>query len=40
MHVEELVDDLWRLMLGNLDAHLRGGEGVVLLDYSPHVPAC
>ena len=36
--VEELVDDLWRLTLGNLDAHLRGGEGVVLPDYSDPSP--
>ena len=35
---EELVDDLWRLTLGNLDAHLRGGEGIVLPDYSDPSP--
>lgn len=29
----ELVDDLWRLTLGNLDAHLRGGAGIVLPDF-------
>ena len=33
----ELVDDLWRLTLGNLDAHLRGGDGIVRPDYTqPH----
>jgi uncharacterized protein YndB with AHSA1/START domain len=35
---EELVDDLWRLTLGNLDAHLRGGAGIVLPDYSDPSP--
>ena len=35
---DELVDDLWRLTLGNLDAHLRGGDGVVLPDYSDPSP--
>lgn len=34
----ELVDDLWRLTLGNLDAHLRGGEGIVLPDYTDPSP--
>jgi uncharacterized protein YndB with AHSA1/START domain len=37
-HADELVDDLWRLTLGNLDAHLRGGEGIVLPDYSDPSP--
>jgi uncharacterized protein YndB with AHSA1/START domain len=37
-YAEELVDDLWRLTLGNLDAHLRGGEGVVLPDFSDPSP--
>jgi uncharacterized protein YndB with AHSA1/START domain len=37
-HVEELVDDLWRLTLGNLAAHLRGGDGIVLPDYSDPSP--
>jgi uncharacterized protein YndB with AHSA1/START domain len=37
-YVDELVDDLWRLTLGNLDAHLRGGEGIVLPDYSDPSP--
>lgn len=37
-HVEALVDDLWRLTLGNLAAHLRGGEGIVLPDYSDPSP--
>jgi uncharacterized protein YndB with AHSA1/START domain len=36
--VEALVDDLWRLTLGNLAAHLRGGEGIVLPDYSDPSP--
>ena len=30
---DELVDDLWRLTLGNLEAHLRGGDGIVLPDF-------
>lgn len=33
-----LIDDLWRLTLGNLDAFLRGGEGIVLPDYSDPSP--
>ena len=36
--VDELVDDLWRLTLGNLGAHLRGGEGIVLPDFSDPSP--
>lgn len=35
----ELVDDLWKLTIGNLDAHLRGGEGIVLPDYTDPEPA-
>lgn len=35
---DELVDDLWRLTLGNLDAYLRGGDGVVLPDYTDPDP--
>ena len=35
----ELVDDLWKLNMGNLDAHLRGGEGIVLPDYTDPEPA-
>jgi uncharacterized protein YndB with AHSA1/START domain len=35
---EELVDDLWRLHMGNLDAHLRGGAGIVLPDYTDPSP--
>ena len=31
---KELVDDLWRLIMGNLDAHLRGGSGVVRPDFT------
>jgi uncharacterized protein YndB with AHSA1/START domain len=34
----ELVDDLWRLTLGNLDAHLRGGQGIVLPDFTDPSP--
>ncbi len=30
----ELVDDLWRLIMGNLDAHLRGGSGIVRPDFT------
>ena len=37
-YAAELVDDLWRLTLGNLDAHLRGGEGIVLPDYTDPAP--
>lgn len=36
--IEDLVDDLWRLSLGNLDAHLRGGDGIVLPDYTDPAP--
>ncbi len=35
---EELIDDLWRLTCGNLDAHLRGGEGIVIPDYTDPDP--
>lgn len=35
---DELVDDLWRLTLGNLDAYLRGGDGIVLPDYTDPDP--
>ena len=35
---EELVDDLWRLTLGNLQAYLRGGDGIVLPDYADPNP--
>lgn len=31
---QELVDDLWRLIMGNLDAHLRGSSGIVRPDFS------
>jgi uncharacterized protein YndB with AHSA1/START domain len=34
----ELVDDLWRLTLGNLDAPRRGGDGIVLPDFSDPAP--
>ena len=33
-HEQELVDDLWRLIMGNLDAHLRGGSGIVRPDFT------
>ena len=35
----ELLDDLWKLTMGNLDAHLRGGGGIVLPDYTDPEPA-
>jgi uncharacterized protein YndB with AHSA1/START domain len=34
----ELVDDLWRLTLGNLQAYLRGGDGIVWPDYTDPNP--
>lgn len=34
----ELVDDLWRLTIGNLDAHVRGGSGIVLPNYTDSSP--
>lgn len=34
----ELVDDLWRLTLGNLDAHLRGGDGILRPDFNDPNP--
>ena len=37
-YAEELVEDYWRLMLGNLDAHLRGGDGVVRPDFTDPNP--
>ena len=37
-HPTELIDDLWRLTLGNLDAHLRGGEGLALPDHTDPNP--
>ena len=30
----ELVDDLWRFMLANLEAHLLGGDAIVLPDFT------
>jgi uncharacterized protein YndB with AHSA1/START domain len=33
-HERELVEDLWRLIFGNLDAHLRGGTGIVRPDFT------
>jgi len=34
---KDLIDDLWRMTLGNLDAYLRGGAGIVLPDFTdPH----
>ncbi len=35
---QALVDDLWRLTLGNLDAHLRGGAGITLPDFTDPRP--
>jgi uncharacterized protein YndB with AHSA1/START domain len=34
----DAVDDLWRLTAGNLAAHLRGGDGIVLVDYTDASP--
>ncbi len=34
----ELVDDFWRLAIGNLMLHLAGGEGVVRPDFADHTP--
>jgi uncharacterized protein YndB with AHSA1/START domain len=34
----DAVDDLWRLTAGNLAAHLRGGDGIVLVDYTAASP--
>jgi uncharacterized protein YndB with AHSA1/START domain len=34
----EAVADLWRLTAGNLAAHLRGGDGIVLPDYTDAFP--
>jgi uncharacterized protein YndB with AHSA1/START domain len=34
----ELVDDLWRLTLGNLDQHLRGSDWIDLPDYADPAP--
>ncbi|HEY7189369.1 MAG TPA: SRPBCC family protein [Vicinamibacterales bacterium] len=34
----DAVDDLWRLTTGNLAAHLRGGDGIVLVDYTDDSP--
>jgi uncharacterized protein YndB with AHSA1/START domain len=35
---KELVDDLWRMTLGNLGAHLFGTEDIVLPDFSSSAP--
>jgi uncharacterized protein YndB with AHSA1/START domain len=35
---EDLVDDMWRIARANLRAHLAGGAGVYLPDYSDPVP--
>ncbi len=38
----ELIDDLWRIHCGNLAAHLKGGDGIVQIDFhdsSPQVRA-
>ncbi len=34
----ELIDDHWRLAFGNLQAHLAGGEGLMLPDYRDPAP--
>lgn len=34
----ELIDDLWKLTMGNLDAFLRGGDGIVLPDFTDPTP--
>lgn len=34
----ELIDDLWKLSLGNLACHLAGGAGIVLPDYADPAP--
>lgn len=35
---KDLIDDLWRMTLGNLDTHLRGGAGIVLPDFTDPRP--
>jgi uncharacterized protein YndB with AHSA1/START domain len=35
---KEMVDDLWRFNWGNLSAHIGGGQGKMLLDYSGAKP--
>ena len=35
---QELVHDLWLLIMGNLDAHLRGGSGIVRPDFTSPNP--
>jgi uncharacterized protein YndB with AHSA1/START domain len=34
----ELVDDWWRMVCGNLDAYLRGGDGIVRPDFTDAAP--
>jgi len=34
----ELIDDHWRLAVGNLTSHLAGGSGVLLSDYTDPLP--
>lgn len=34
----EMVDDLWKLNIGNLSAHLQGGAGLLLPDYADPSP--
>jgi len=34
----ELIDDYWRLAVGNLSAHLGGGDGIVLPDFASDTP--
>ena len=35
---QELIDDHWRLALGNLDAHLAGGASILLPEYGDPAP--
>ena len=35
---KDLIDDLWRMALGNLDVHLRGGAGILLPDFTDSKP--
>lgn len=35
---KEMLDDLWRLQMGNLQAHVSGSQGVLLPDYTDAAP--
>lgn len=35
---KEMIDDLWRLQIGNLQMYLEGGQGILLPDYSDPNP--